>query len=238
MDSSTIKLNVTHSASSMRFQELRFDMNQTILSIKQSLEMRLGSTSDGMSLQLKNTSDEVVAEMGNDEALLGHYGPAEYYTIHVVDSNPGIDFSEFEDVSKVEKYKISDEDYDKRDDTFKKFKEKMIKKDPNFITKNKRKIEDDYQEEEAKAIETGARCEVIVGERRGEVKYVGKIPELANGYWVGIELDEPTGDSNGTISTTEYFSCGDKYGLFVRPLDMKVGDYPPIDIFDEENDEI
>jgi hypothetical protein len=40
MDSSAIKLNVTHSASSMRFQELRFDMAQTIASIKQSLEMR------------------------------------------------------------------------------------------------------------------------------------------------------------------------------------------------------
>ena len=188
-----------------------------------------------MSLQLKNTSDEVVADMGDDTALLGHYGPQEHYTIHVVDSNPGINFADFEDTSKVEKYKISDEAYDKRDDTFRKFKEKMIAKDPDFMTKNKKKIEEDYQEEEAKAITVGDRCEVI-GERRGEVKYVGKIPELANGYWVGIQLDEPTGDSNGKCGATSYFECPDKYGVFFRPQDIKVGDYPPVDPLADEDE--
>lgn len=191
-----------------------------------------------MSLQLKNSSDEVIAEMGDDNALLGHYGPQEYYTIHVIDSSPGFNFSDFEDTSKVEKFKISEEEYEKRDDTFRKFKENMIKKDPNFLKKNKKEIPEDFQEEESKAISVGNRCEVKLGERRGEVKYVGKIPELANGYWVGVQLDEPTGDSNGTIVENEYFSCGDKYGLFLRPNDIKVGEYPPIDIFDEDEDEI
>mmetsp|Transcript_17003 Transcript_17003/g.14931 ORF Transcript_17003/g.14931 Transcript_17003/m.14931 type:complete len:158 (+) Transcript_17003:2-475(+) len=157
MDPSTIKLNVTHSASQMRFQELRFDMAQTILSVKQSLEMRLGSCADSMTLQLKDNTDTVIAEMTSDEALLGHFGPVEYYTIHVIDSNPGFNFADFEDTSKVEKYQISDEDYDKRDDTFRKFKEKMTEKDPNFMNKNKEIIAEDYQEEEAKLIEQGAR---------------------------------------------------------------------------------
>lgn len=188
-----------------------------------------------MSLQLKNASDEVVAEMGDDNALLGHYGPQEYYTIHVVDASPGYNFEDFEDTSKVEKYKISEEEYDKRDDTFRKFKEKMIKKDPNFLKKNKKDIDENFQEEEAKAIEVGARCLVTVGERRGEVKFVGKIPELANGYWVGVQLDEPTGDTNGEIGDKVYFECGDKYGLFLRPTDLKTGDYPPEDLFDDED---
>lgn len=55
---------------------------------------------------------------------------------------------------------------------------------------------------------------------------------------MGVQLDEPTGDSNGTLGESEYFSCTEKYGLFVRPTDLKVGDYPPIDIFDEDQDEI
>lgn len=190
-----------------------------------------------MSLQLRDLGENVVAEMGDDEALLGHYGPQEYYTIHVIDDNPGV-FADFEDTSKVEKFKISEEEFAKKDGTFRKFKEQMLKKDPNFLTKNKKKIEDNFEEEEAKLIEVGARCEVKVGDRRGEVKYVGKIPELANGFWVGIQLDEPTGDSDGSVGHTEYFSCGSKYALFTRPTDIKVGDYPAIDIFDEENDEI
>ena len=33
--------------------------------------------------------------------------------------------SELEDVSKVEKYTISEEEYSKRDDTFRKYKEDM-----------------------------------------------------------------------------------------------------------------
>lgn len=191
-----------------------------------------------MSLQLKNGSDEVVAEMSDNSALLGHYGPQEHYTIHVIDSSPGFNFEDFEDTSKVEKFKISEEAYEKRDDTFRKFKENMIKKDPNFLKKNKKHVDENFQEEEAKAIEIGNRWEVTVGERRGEVKYVGKVSELANGFWVGVQLDEPTGDSNGTLGESEYFSCTEKYGLFVRPTDLKVGDYPPIDIFDEDQDEI
>jgi tubulin-folding cofactor B len=34
---------------------------------------------------------------------------------------------------------------------------------------------------------------------RGEVKYVGKVTGLEKGYWVGIHLDEPIGDNNGSI---------------------------------------
>lgn len=63
----------------------------------------------------------------------------------------------------------------------------------------------------------------MIGSRRGEVKFVGKVPELAPGYWVGVVLDEPTGDSNGTAKGKAYFETpggSAKYGLFVRPKDL------------------
>jgi tubulin-folding cofactor B len=62
----------------------------------------------------------------------------------VVDSNPSSILSEFEDLSKVEKYEISEESYSKRDDTFRKFKEDMQKKDPNFMKTTQSKITDDF----------------------------------------------------------------------------------------------
>ena len=77
-----------------------------------------------------------------------------------------------------------------------------------------------------------------MGERRGEVKYVGKVAGMGAGYWVGVQLDEPTGDSNGTYKNHQYFEAGDKCGTFVRPNELQVGDFPELDIFDEMEDEI
>jgi tubulin-folding cofactor B len=62
----------------------------------------------------------------------------------VIDNNPDPMFAEFEDVSKVEKYEISEESYSKRDDTFRKFKEEKQKVDPSFMKTTQTKISDDF----------------------------------------------------------------------------------------------
>jgi len=41
------------------------------------------------------------------------------------------------------------------------------------------------------------RSQLVELSRRGEVKYVGKIPELGEGYFVGVKLDEPFMNNNG-----------------------------------------
>ncbi len=89
--------------------------------------------------------------MGNDQETLAHYGPQEGYTIHVVDSAPSL-LSQLEDVSQVEKYQISEEEYNKRDDTFRKFKAKMQEVDPDFMKKSGNKIPDDFQKEDAEKV--------------------------------------------------------------------------------------
>jgi tubulin-folding cofactor B len=76
----------------------------------------------------------------------------------------------------------------------------MIKKNPNFMKPNGDSAYDDFQKTEAEAITVGSRCEVKLGCRRGEVKYVGRVKGLGAGYWLGILLDEPTGDSDGKIA--------------------------------------
>ena len=129
---------------------------------------------------------------------------------------------------------MSDADYNKRDDTYRKFRERQLKANPNFKS-YVGQVDKDHQKEEAAAIETGMRCEAVGG-RRGEVKYVGKVAGLERGYWVGVKLDEPSGDSDGKVKDKVIFEVPAKFGLFVRPADLKVGDYPEIDEFDMDDD--
>ena len=125
MDSYFIKLDATHSHVKMRLAEIRFDLRSTVRQIKEQLERRFGSSADTMNLELRDTAGNFLVSMSNDQETLAHYGPQEHYTLHVVDSAPSTFLSQFEDVSQVEKYQISESEYNKRDDTFRKFKEKM-----------------------------------------------------------------------------------------------------------------
>jgi tubulin-folding cofactor B len=50
--------------------------------------------------------------------------------------------------------------------------------------------------------------------------------DLGKGFYVGVRLDEPFGDSNGVVKGVKYFECSDKYGIFVRPNTLEVGDFP------------
>jgi tubulin-folding cofactor B len=83
----------------------------------------------------------------------------------------------------------------------------------------------------------GKRCQIRVGERRGTVAWTGELQNHETGYWVGIELDEPTGKNDGTINGVRYFTTNPNYGAFVRGTQVDVGDYPiRDDMWDEDND--
>ena len=57
--------------------------------------------------------------------------------------------------------------------------------------------------------------------------------DLGPGYFVGVKLDEPLGNSNGTVKGVKYFQAEDKYGSFVRPNVIEIGDFPVLDLDDE-----
>ena len=69
---------------------------------------------------------------------------------------------------------------------------------PNFVKPDGDSILEDFMKEESEALSLGQRCQITVGEARGELKYIGKVAGMGAGYWVGVQLDEPTGNSNGT----------------------------------------
>lgn len=75
--------------------------------------------------------------------------------------------------------------------------------------------------------------------RRGTVSYTGLVPEIPGiGAWVGVTLDEPTGKNDGSVKGKRYFECGNNYGAFVRPERCEAGDFPALDMDDEDLEEL
>lgn len=56
--------------------------------------------------------------------------------------------------------------------------------------------------------------------RTGSVAFYGEL-DFSSGDWVGIVLDEPSGNHDGKIHGREYFHCAPQHGLFVRPQRLR-----------------
>lgn len=248
---STVLMHVTHSnLKNTSFFELRLDRHMTVLSVKEKLKSHTGTAVGAMLLQLKDLNGQVIATLGDDNTVLGFYSPQDGFTLHIVDMDPNSSSANgwLEDVSKVQKYEISEDDYNARENTYRKFKEQKLKEDPTWTLQKeiakrsgkevKEAVQDpEFQAQEASKVQVGNRCEVYPGSKRGEVMFVGKVEGLPLGYWVGVKYDEPIGKNDGSVKGKRLFECAPKYGGLVRPVNLKVGDYPPADDFafsDEE----
>ena len=234
-----IKINATHSHTKTVLAEIRFAKSQKLFEVKEVLARKFGTLPEYTKLKLiRSNGEEEPLTNFDEEKSLKELKIEDMDFIHVHDLNPNSALvqTNFDDTSTVKKYEISEEDYMKRTDNARKFKQKLLS-DPNYKAMIESSQGPTY-EEEASQIEIGSRCLLGDGFRRGEVKFVGMVKEMGHGFWVGVKLDEPMGDTNGTLKGKLYFQCNDKFGVFVRPDYVKVGDFPPEDLFNAEVDEI
>jgi len=236
-------ISVTHSNLKQKMLELRFDMHQTIGEVKARLHLHHGTPSSMQRLTLRDGGVDI-AHLNDDDKMLGFYSATSGMFIHVVDvdehsiSRNGA----LENVNLVERYRMTDDDYDKRKGTVREYIKEQKAKDPNWkapklkgadMANQKTKalpqtLEDaDHIVQALKSAASDAilRCEVQPGGRRGVVKFLGAL-EGKEGVWVGVELDDPLGKNDGSAGDQRCFTCPQNHGTFARPLNVAVGRYP------------
>lgn len=236
---------MTHSNLTAEHLDIRLDLHMTIERVKEKFRMHIGTPIDHQRLILKENGHQI-CEMSDNTRMLGFYSVVSGMEIHVIDTDP---FSlsrggGLTDVSLVQKYRMDDETYDKKKGTMREFIRQKREADPNFklnvkgpsgAGKEKTEEKEIPGPETVEGITIGARCELTPGARRGTVKFVGEISK--SGWWVGIQLDEPSGLHDGSAKGIRYFECPMNYGTFARGKNIKVGDFPERDILDEDDDE-
>lgn len=150
----------------------------------------------------------------------------------------------YTDVSAVPKYEMSSADYEARTDSVLAWKkaQQLGRFDPHAPDVEQQKVAASHREVAARGIAAGRRCRLLPAARdarRGEVRYVGAVPEIPGGAgaWVGVQLDEPTGKNDGAVHETRYFTCPPRCGVFVRPDRVEAGDFPVLEEWADADDE-
>lgn len=291
---STVILDLTHSNLQQRHIEIRFDKHDTLERLRIRIHQKTGTSPQYQHLQIKSANNVVneIPPDTPDHYKLGYFG-LEFHglEVHCVDLNPhsGSIGGQYEDVSLVDKYIMTEEEYNQRKGTLRDWGREQKTKDSTFtmakhakqhrelveaqraqrsglplpkgffVDNNGTVVRDDdedkvqpstttttanedvddlHGEDSVAGIDVGMRCQVEPGSRRGVVSFVGLVPELGTGHWVGVTFDEPVGKTDGTAKGGKrYFEALDRHGGYVRGKNMQVGDFPERDIFDEDSDD-
>ncbi|XP_050296225.1 tubulin-folding cofactor B [Anthonomus grandis grandis] len=221
-----VHVQISTSVNHATFGEKRFPKDITISELKAKLELMTGGNCHTMKIQVFNDDNKLVTTLDDNNRLLGSYPVDDGMRLHVIDK---FEYNLLEE--SVEKFELNEEEYAKRNDSVKSYlmKNKIGKYNEEYM-KTK-----EQQEAESKALaesmSVGARCKVTCTNaptRLGTVMYSGTIDGLS-GYWVGVKYDEPVGKHDGCVKGKRYFTCPDKYGAFVKPSCIQVGDFPEED---------
>ncbi|KAA8497214.1 Tubulin-folding cofactor B [Porphyridium purpureum] len=243
--SGTMVLNVVHAnLKQTAFPETRFDASDPVSRVRQKIYQMTGTLESDMTLTFVSPDGQtILGRIGPSDpgaTPLCMHGAVNYGTLRVEDANPFSVSAKgwLENTALVEKFELSEEAYEKRDNTYRKYKREQMAKDPTWtLQKEMMRRQNpelaemlEAREEQILAVaKVGQRCEVSPGGRRGVVRYIGPVPGLPGGenrVWIGVEYDEPVGKNDGTLNGKRIFECrGRSFGAFIKPEHITVGDH-------------
>ncbi|KAF2033503.1 hypothetical protein EK21DRAFT_108971 [Setomelanomma holmii] len=225
--------------------ERRISPSWTIAHLKSRLEPITGVPAGSQQLSLRVASQDAIpiTAADEDQARLASFPLQPYAEINVVDTRPPAARTDFSDLSAVDKYTMPTTDYETRTDSVLAWKkaQKLGRFDPNAPSIEQQKILASQREIEERGLSLSGRVRLLPESdvRRGTVSYIGAVPEIPGiGFWIGITLDEPTGKNDGSVKGKRYFKCGNNCGVFVRPERCEAGDFPALDLGDEDMEEL
>lgn len=134
---STVLLDLTHSNLLQRHIEIRFDKHDTLERLRQRIHLKTGTSPAFQHLQIKSAG-EILQEIPpsvEDHYKLGYFGLEHHgLEVHCVDLNPhsGSKGGQYEDVSLVQKYRMSEEEYNARKGTLRDWEREQKAKDSTF----------------------------------------------------------------------------------------------------------
>ncbi|XP_037942691.1 tubulin-folding cofactor B-like [Teleopsis dalmanni] len=231
IDSGTdfVKLNISNSKNDRVAIETKFAKSLNVAELKKKLEVITGGNANTMEIELYN-GNNLICKINDNATIIGSLPIVSGMRLHVIDSFVLIE------PEAVEKFELSEDQYEKKTDTVRNFlKQNRLGKYNEDELREKEKRQKEQEKLERDRIESckiGLRCQVQVKgnpTRIGTIRYNGSI-EGKKGTFIGVEYDEPLGKNNGSINGKRYFQCKENYGGFVAPISVEVGDFPPDDI--------
>lgn len=141
LGATTLLIDLTHSNLTQRHIEVRFDKHQTLKDIKLKIHQKTGTPPHFQTLQVKCSGQicweiDATDESYDDHKLGFFFGDGNLggFEVRCIDTNPlsGSRNGQYEDVSLVEKYRMSEEEYNSRKGTLRDWGREQKERDRNF----------------------------------------------------------------------------------------------------------
>mmetsp|Transcript_19112 Transcript_19112/g.40047 ORF Transcript_19112/g.40047 Transcript_19112/m.40047 type:complete len:299 (+) Transcript_19112:1352-2248(+) len=137
----TLLIDLTHSNLVQKHIEIRFDKHDRLSDVRNKIHQKTGTAPHFQALVLK-CSGQVLLELPADDESYDHHKLGYFFgddlclglEVHCIDTNPlsGSSNGQYEDTSLVEKYRMTEEDYNQRKGTLRDWSRVQLEKDKNF----------------------------------------------------------------------------------------------------------